>query len=148
MNNQGLNVLANSPKSDDFMSDKAISELASMINAAGRNRAERKRLQRTLRKTENIRKAVQQNVDMSAYREFSKIVDQNFTHFFACLGILMHDKYHWQETEDHEHGQIVSLFERLNKLIDKYADMNYSTQDICDELYEKTGIQLMMDEEL
>lgn len=146
MKNQCLNVLANSPKSDDFMSDKAISELASMINAAGRNRAERKRLQRTLRKTENIRRAVQQNVDMSAYREFSKVVDKNFTHFFACLGILMHDKYHWNESGDQDHGQIISLFERLNRLIDKYADMGYSTQDICNELYEKTGIQLMMDD--
>ena len=52
-NYSSLNVL-NQKTIKDYMSDDAIQDVANMIKASGANRSQRKRLERTLRKTSNI----------------------------------------------------------------------------------------------
>lgn len=143
---QNLNVLSQK-RPIEYMSDDAIQQVANMINATGANRSQRKRLERSLRKTSNIMSHVQNKVDKSAYREYQKAVDKNYVHFFACLALTMIEDYGWKETEENEHGQILSLMERVNKKINKYAGMGYSTEDIVDLVDEKTGIRLMPDED-
>lgn len=141
---QSLNVLSQK-MSSDITSDDAVQQVANMINASGVNRSQRKRLERSLRKTSNIMSHVQERVDKTAFKEYQKAVDMNYTHFFACMALTMLEDYNWKENPDNEHGQISSLMERVNKKINKYASMGYSTEDICDLVEEKTGIRLVPD---
>ena len=48
--------------------------------------------------------------------------------------------------EDDTHDQISSLLERVDKKINKYAKMGYTTEDIVKLVEEKTEIVLMADE--
>ena len=139
-----LNVL-NDRRFDDYMSDDAITTVANMINTSGANRKQRKAIAKSLNKVETIMNHCQKRVNYKAYEEYQKAVDSNFLHFFACLGLTMLEDYHWKETEDNDHGQITSLFQRVGKKIDKYAEMGYKTEDIVNLLDEKTGIYLMPD---
>lgn len=141
---QSLNVL-NLKIKNDYMTDDCIQNVANMINASGQNRSQRRRLEKTLGKVETIMEHTQKHVDTSAYKEYQKAVDQNFLHFFAILGLTMIEDYFWKETEDNEHGQITSLFQRLDKKIKKYAELGYSTEDLIKLLDEKTGILLVPD---
>ena len=126
------------------MSDDAITKVANMINTSGKNRSQRRRLERSLGKVENILAHAQKHVDDSAYEEYQKAVDKNYMHFFACLGLTMMEDYNWKE--DETHGQLVSLFKRLDKKIRKYADLGYDTDGLVKLLDEKTGIQLVPDD--
>lgn len=141
---QSLNVLNNTSKLD-YMSDDCIQEVANMINASGNNRSQRRRLEKSLSKVENIMEHTQKRVDRSAYEEYQKAVDKNFIHFYAILGLTMIEDYKWKETEDNDHGPITSLFERVDKKIKKYSDMGYSTEDLVKMLDEQTGILLVTD---
>lgn len=141
---QSLNVLSQK-KSSDYMSDDAIRDVANMLHASGANRSQRRRLERSLGQVETIMNHVQSRVDRSAYKEYMKELDKNYVHFFACLGLCMIEQYHWNETEDNDHGQISSLIERVDKTIRKYAEMGYETEDIVKVLEEKTGILLVPD---
>lgn len=143
---QNLNVLSQK-KPSEVMSDDAIQTVANMISASGVNRSQRKRLERSLRKTSNIMNHVQQRVDKNAYEEYKKAVDKNYVHFFSCLALTMMEDYGWKESPDNDHGQISSLMERVNKKIEKYANMGYSTENLIDLVEEKTGIRLVPDSE-
>ncbi|SFU57576.1 hypothetical protein [Butyrivibrio sp. INlla21] len=139
-----LNVL-NLKNRQDYMSDDCIQDVANMINASGQNRSQRRRLEKSLGKVENIMEHTQKHLDRSAYAEYQKAVDQNFIHFFAVLGLTMIEDYGWKETPDNDHGQITSLFQRVDKKIKKYSDMGYTTEDLVNLLDEQTGIVLVAD---
>ena len=141
---QSLNIL-NIKNRKDYMSDDCIQDVANMINASGQNRSQRRRLEKTLGKVETIMEHTQSRVDRSAYSEYQRAVDQNFLHFFAILGLTMLEDYRWEETEDNDHGQITSLFQRVDKKIKKYAEMGYTTEELVGLLDEKTGILLVPD---
>lgn len=127
------------------MSEDSITQVANMINAKGGNRNQRRRLERRLTKVENITYYAQKRLDKSAYAEYQRRVEQNYVHFFACLGLCMIEDYHWNEKAENDHGQISSLFERVNKTIVKYADEGLETKDLIELLEQKTGIELVPD---
>lgn len=129
---------------DDFMSNDCISQVASMINNSGANRSQRRRIEKSLNKVENIRAHVQKKVDRSAYEEYKKDVDKNFIHFFCILALTMGEDYKWREDETHD--QISSLLERVNKKIIKYANMGYSTEDLIEHVDKEYDIRLIPDE--
>ena len=141
---QNLNVL-NLKKTSDYMSDDAISDFANMLKASGHNRNQRRRLEKSLGRVETIMSHAQKHLDYSAYKEYQSLIDKDYIHFFACLGMTMIEDYGWKETEENEHGQITSLFQRVNNKIKKYSDLGYSTEDIVNLLDEKTGIILVAD---
>ena len=139
---QSLNVLSQKKRSD-FMSDDAISEVANMINASGENRNQRRRLERSLRKIENIHNHVQKHLDRSSYKEYQTRLDENYVHFFCCLALTMGEKYKWKEDETHD--QISSILESVDKTISKYANQNYSTDDLVELVDELYDIRLVAD---
>lgn len=139
---QSLNVLSQK-KPSEYMSDDAIQDVANMIKASGENRSQRRRLERSLRNIENVRNHVQKRVDDSAYKHYQKAVGENYVHFFACLGLTMIEQYGWKETPDNDHGQISSLLERVDKTIKKYAEQEYTTEDLVKKFDEITGITLI-----
>lgn len=148
MNNkyQSLNVLnykkhANS-ENGYLLADDAINELAGMLDASG-NRKSRRKIEKVLSKTAKIQERADARANKRAYSKIEERVDEDFMYIFGIIGITMYEDYHWKETEDNEHGQITSLYERLTKKMEKYTEMGYSTEDILNHLDELTGIRLV-----
>jgi len=137
---QSLNVLSQK-KPNEYMSDDAIQDVANMINASGENRSQRRRLERSLRKVENITAHAQKHLDESAYKEYQKRLDTNYLYFFSCLALTMADKYKWREDETHD--QISSIIESVDKTISKYANQGYTAKQLADLVDKRFDIRLL-----
>lgn len=123
----------------------SIDQVAAMINSKSTSPSQRKRLERSLKKVDNIYRHAQERLDYSAYEKYRDITDLDFVHFNAILAITMYKDYRWRESEDDEHGQITSLMERIQKNMRKYKEKGYSTKDIVEEVEKLTGILLVQD---
>ena len=140
---QSLNVLNHNNKSNNFITnDEAINKLSSMVNATG-SRSNRRKMERAINKSVKLQKAAEARANQKAFSKVAERVDDDFMYLFGIIGITMYEDYHWKETEENEHGQITSLYERLTKKMEKYTDMNYSTDDVLNYLEELTGIKLV-----
>ena len=113
----------------------SVSEVAAMINNSGRNRAQRKKLEKALRKTENIMAHAQKKVDRSAYKEYSAAVEKDMCRFFAILGIIGKKNWNWtdQELEDN--------YDLFNAYLEEYKD--YDTDEVAKICEEVTGVTLI-----
>ena len=113
----------------------SVSEVAAMINNSGRNRAQRKKLEKALRKTENIMAHAQKKVDRSAYKEYSAAVEKDMCRFFAILGIIGKKNWNWtdQELEDN--------YDLFNAYLVEYKD--YDTDEVAKICEEVTGVTLI-----
>lgn len=138
-----MNIFEKANLAKDLNMD-SIDKVAAMINTKTTNRGQRRRLEKSLKRVDKIYKHVQDRVDRSAYEQYQKAVDKNFLHFYAILALTMKEDYMWRE--DATHDQISSLLERVDKKINKYAKMGYTTEDIVKLVEEKTEIVLMADE--
>lgn len=138
-----MNIFDKANLAKDLNMD-SIDKVAAMINTKTTNRGQRRRLEKSLKRVDKIYKHVQDRVDRSAYEQYQKAVDKNFLHFYAILALTMKEDYMWRE--DDTHDQISSLLERVDKKINKYAKMGYTTEDIVKLVEEKTEIVLMADE--
>ena len=138
-----MNIFEKANLAKDLNMD-SIDKVAAMINTKTTNRGQRRRLEKTLKRIHKIYKYVQERVYRSAYEQYQKAVDKNFLHFYAILALTMKEDYMWRE--DDTHDQISSLLERVDKKINKYAKMGYTTEDIVKLVEEKTEIVLMADE--
>jgi len=138
-----MNIFEKANLAKDLNMD-SIDKVAAMINTKTTNRGQRRRLEKSLKRVDKIYKHVQDRVDRSAYEQYQKAVDKNFLHFYAILALTMKEDYMWRE--DDTHDQISSLLERVDKKINKYAKMGYTTEDIVKLVEEKTEIVLMADE--
>lgn len=150
-NYQGLNVLNNKTRSamPDITNIDTIDEVANMIKSSGASRGERRRLEKALAKTNKLSaKALQKaqsKVNMKAYEEYREIAELDFVHFNAILGLVMCEDYHWKEKDSEEHGQLFSLFDRIQAKMKKYNKLGYSTKQVCERFEEVSGIMLMTD---
>lgn len=137
-----LNVLSNKNRIPCEISDDAVEQIANMIKATGKNREQRKRLEKSLG---NMQKAIQYSqkyLDKSAYREYQDAVDKNYTQFFAALGLTMAQDYRWREDETHD--QISSLMERVNHKLEKYnKDGVFDTEGIISDCEKFAGVTLI-----
>lgn len=140
-NETPFNVLSN----QYIKESDQIDEIANMINNSGANRAQRRRLEKTLAKTTKLSQKAMDKLSEKAYKEYMDITDRDFIHFNAVLGMVMYEDYHWTEDETQEHGQITSLMERIQKKMKKYLNQGWTTEDIVKELEDKTGICLVSD---
>ena len=135
-NYTNLNVLS---RRKDYMTDDAIQDVANMINASGASRSQRRRLERTLRKTENIMEQTQKRVDMSSYNNYKIALDDTMRRFFSVLGIVLKNKYGFEETETKE--EISTMFTELNSQLEEYV--NLTTDEVAMKCYEETGLELI-----
>lgn len=139
---QSLNVLNNrNTFIQDLENPDSVSQVMAMLSVSG-NRAQRKKLEKTLRKVETVHAKCEEYARKRADKELNIRVDSNFMYLFACVGLTLNEDYHWKEDPDQEHGQITSFFERLTKKIEKYAEDGLSTEDIINLLEERTGVSL------
>lgn len=135
-----FNVLSNGNRDQQ----DTIDQVAAMINSAGYNRGQRRRLEKALGKTSKLSQKCQQKLSQNIYKEYAEAVDENFLHFFSVVALTLAEDYHWREDETHD--QISSMLERVSKKIDKYSAQGYSTQDLVELVEEKTGLVLVPDE--
>lgn len=139
-----LNVLSQRSFLDDYKDRNAVNEVAAMVNTAG-NRRTRRKIEKSLIKTENILRYADKKAAERANEEIIKRTDSNYVHFFAILALTMYEDYRWRESDDNDHGQITSLMERLNKKMVKYE--GYSTEEVVKMVDDLTGILLMTDKQ-
>ena len=139
-----LNVLSNRSFLDDLQDRNAVNEVTAMVSSAG-NRRTRRKIEKSLIKTENILRYADKKASERANEEIIKRTDSNYVHFFAILALTMYEDYHWQESADNDHGQITSLMERLNKKMVKYEE--YSTDEIVKMVDDLMGILLLTDKQ-
>lgn len=139
-----LNVLNIRDKASDFMSDDVVRDVANMVNSKGQNRAQRRRLEKSLKRVETIRAYAQYHLDESMLKEYQKNLDKDTIHFCAILAMVCYEDYRWKEDDNHD--QISSMIERVVRKINKYINMEYKTEDILELVYENTGIVLVPDD--
>ena len=118
-----------------------VDQVAALINSKTTNRSQRRRLEKSLKRVNTIYNHVQNQVDLSAYKQYQKAVDENFVHFYSVLALTMKEDYHWREDETHD--QISSLLERVDNKIKEYAEKKYTTEDLVKLVNEKCDIQLV-----
>ena len=142
---QSLNVLSQKSALDDITGLDTVSEVTAMISQAG-NRSTRRRVEKALNKTQTISRHCNIKATERANEELKKKYGKDFIHFNAILALVMYEDYHWKESEDNDHGQITSLMERVNKKMQKYLDLGYTTEDLVNLVDEKTGIWLCIED--
>lgn len=139
MSNIPYNVLS----SDNLSQQQIIDNVATMINNAGYNRAQRRRLEKALCQTNKLSQKCQEKISKNVYKEYCEAVDENFLHFFSVVALTLAEDYYWRE--DDTHDQISSMLERVSKKIDKYSAQGFTTQDLVKLVEEKTGLVLVPD---
>lgn len=138
-NYANLNVLSNKSRLPKEVSGDAIDQVASMINNSGKNRAQRRRLEKSLGRMQTVLEHSQKYLDRSALKQYEAAVEDNYRHFFAILGIVLKREYGWEQTDDNE--QIADIFDKLNEYLVKYKDL--TVDEICDICDEETDITLI-----
>lgn len=139
-----LNVLSNDhiAKLQDMNNEYAVNQVNAMLNTSG-NRAQKRRLEKTLRKVERVQAKCEESARKRADKELAVRVDNDFLYLVSAVGLTLYEDYRWREDPDQDHGQITSFYERLTKRIEKYANDGLSTEDIIKLLEDKTGVQLV-----
>ena len=145
---QSLNVLNQQPRFE-LSQDEVVNKINAMVNASG-NRSQRRKIAKSLHKTTTIAEYANKRANQRAEEKIDKQVEiraeQDFMYIFGIIGLVMYNDYHWKESEDNDHGQITSLYERLTKKMSSYAASGKTTEDILNELEELTGISLVAEQ--
>lgn len=137
---QTLNVLNQRSFLDDLSNIDAVNEVTCMVSSAG-NRSTRRKITKALNKTQNITKHADMRATERANKQLANKAEEDLVWLYAMTGLTLFKKYRW--TNDGEHGQIESFFEKMTSLMNQYNDAGYTIQDVADELEELTGIQLV-----
>lgn len=134
MDYQNLNVLSKK----DIQPTDTLLQVEAMINKAGKNRKQRRKLEKALTKTRTIVNYAQNRVDRSMLKEYQNNLDYMMVRFFSVLGIVLKNDYGFTETEEVE--EITGMFEKLNAYLEEHRES--STEDLAKICYETTGIEL------
>lgn len=137
MSNIPYNVLSN----DNRSMDDTVDRVAAMINSSSYNRGQRRRLEKALSKTNKLSIKCQDKIGDRLLKEYQSNLDSNMRRFFSVLGIVLKDKYGFEESEDKE--EISEMFNELNRVLEKYREL--STDEVASICFEKTGLELVAD---
>jgi hypothetical protein len=138
----GYNVLNNNFRQYAMESD-TIDTVMNMINTSGKNRAQRKRLEKALAKTTKLTQRAEEKIHKKIYTKYKQITDQDFVHFNAIIGLVMANEYGWVEEDDNE--QITDLFNKIQDYMRKYNEEDMGTAQAVRDLEDITGICLISD---
>lgn len=122
-------ILGNTIGAETVISEK--------ISAAG-NRSQRRKILKTMAKTETIAKYANERIRKEAGEELIQRSNDSFGYIMSMVGIILHDKYKWEDEEIG--GMFTEVSERLNG---KWSE-GKSVDDVAKELLEKTGIELVV----
>ncbi len=81
----------------------------------------------------------QEHLDISSFKQYECALEDTMRRFFSVLGIVLKEKYQFEESEDKE--DISSIFNILNSYLLEYREL--STDEVAKICLEKTGIELV-----
>ena len=143
-NESFFNVLSNEYRSNY----DEINDIAATIRSTGASRAERRRIQKMIcrqtKLTERAQKRAQDSVNKDAYEHYKNVTDRDMVYFFAMLGLTMIEDYHWYE-KDNDHGQISSLFDRVQAKMRKYEKLDL--KELTKKFYDESEIILVSNQQ-
>lgn len=140
MANNVLNVLSNEYRNNL----DEIDELVASLKRSGASRSERRAILRTASRQNKLSAKAQEKAQEQAYEYYKQVIDKDMVYFFTMLGLTMIEDYHWQE-KDTDHGQISSLFDRLQAKMRKYEETDLDK--LVDKFYELSEIKLVSNQQ-
>lgn len=121
----------------NYLGTNSVDFISEKIAAAG-NRSQRRKILKTMAKTEKIAKYANERIRKEAGEELIQRSNDSFGYIMSMVGIILHDKYKWEDEEIG--GMFTEVSERLNG---KWSE-GKSVDDVAKELLEKTGIELVV----
>lgn len=119
------------------ISNDTINEVCQMVAQSG-NRSQRRKVLKALNKTKNIEKYTTEMISKEKNKELEEKSKQSFGYIMSMVGILLHDKYDWED------DKIGELFVEISNRLEGEWSENKSVDDVARELMEKTGIELVV----
>ena len=117
--------------------DSTVDVIAQKIAKAG-NRSERRKIVKALNKTNKIAKYANEQVRKDAKQELERRSNDSFGYILSMAAIVLHDVYKW---DDDAIGDFVT---EISKRLDSEWSDGKTVDDVAKELFEKTGIELVV----
>ena len=121
----------------NYFGTNSVDYISEKISAAG-NRAQRRKILKTMAKTETIAKYANERIRKEAGEELTQRANDSFGYIMSMIGIILHDKYKWEDEE------IGSMFTEVSERLNGRWSEGKSVDDVAKELLEKTGIELVV----
>lgn len=119
-----------------FNQPSSVDVISEMVSKAG-NRAERRKILKTMNKIEKIEKYTRQEVTKRNEEELANRSNDSFAVIMSAVGVVLHEKYGWND------DLIGEMFgEIVGKLNGEWVER--TPKEIVAELEEKTGIELVV----
>lgn len=121
----------------NYLGTNSVDFISEKISAAG-NRSQRRKILKTMAKTETIAKYANERIRKEAGEELVQRSNDSFGYIMSMVGIILHDKYKWEDEE------IGGMFTEVSKRLNGKWSEGKSVDDVAKELLEKTGIELVV----
>ena len=119
-----------------FNQPSSVDVISEMVSKAG-NRAERRKILKTMNKIEKIEKYTRQEVTKRNEEELANRSNDSFAVIMSAVGVVLHEKYGWND------DLIGEMFgEIVGKLNGEWVER--TPKEIVAELEAKTGIELVV----
>lgn len=119
-----------------FSQPSSVDVISEMVSKAG-NRAERRKILKTMNKIEKIEKYTRQEVTKRNEEELANRSNDSFAVIMSAVGVVLHEKYGWND------DLIGEMFgEIVGKLNGEWVER--TPKEIVAELEAKTGIELVV----
>ncbi len=135
--NDNLKVLANRSFLEDLNNPE---NLASLVNKASVNRADKRKMQKALTSHAKIKAQLEANNAKKIEDRVVSKVTSDFLYTMSVVGLTLIEDYGWVEEDDNE--QISDFIVKVTENMGKYANDGMNTHDIKAKLESLTGIQL------
>ena len=120
-----------------FLKNSDMKRVEEMLAKAG-NRSERRKILKAMNKTDKIAQYTKDKISKDAEKEIEERTNDSFGYIMAMIGILLHDKYGWKDC------QIEDIFVEISDMMSGEWSNGKSVDDVAQELFEKTGIELVV----
>ena len=122
---------------NNLTDSQMVDMVAEKVAKAG-NRAERRKILKALNKTKRIESYANRTISKKAEKEIIDRSNDSFGYIMSMFAIVLHDKYKWS---DEKIGEMIT---EVNSRLNGDWSNGKSLDDIAKELYEKTGIELVV----
>ena len=120
-----------------FMNNGTVDRVEELVSKAG-NRSERRKILKSLNKTTKIAEHANKKIREDANKELAERANDSFGYIMSMFGIILHDKYEWEDEKVEE------IFTEVSERLSGEWSEGKSPEDVAKELFEKTGIELVV----
>ena len=120
-----------------FVENGTVDKVEDLISKAG-NRSERRKILKALNKTTRIAEHANKKIRADANEELAERANESFGYIMSMFGIVLHDKYGWEDE------QVEEMFTEVSERLSGKWSEGKTVDDVAQELFEKTGIELVV----